>query len=85
VVLLAVPDVLTAARHRQQLTHSLLPSPSEDAVNLCDDKHAFNLALIEKGFGENIPSMAADLKLPYILKRSTGGYGMHTYLITNAA
>ena len=85
VVPLTVPDVLTAARNRESIAHSLLPSPTEQAVNLCDDKHAFNLALMDKGLGRYIPPMATMLKPPYILKRSTGGYGMHTYLITREA
>lgn len=61
------------------------PLPSEDTVQLCNDKYEFNKAMFQAGFSQYIPKMAQGPSLtpPYILKKRTGIWGKDCYVIRN--
>ena len=76
---------LEEARRHAPLLKMALPLPTAESVRLCDDKHAFNQALIKAGSGRYIPKMAQGLGLtpPYILKKRIGEWGNDCYIIRN--
>lgn len=85
---IVVPLTITAlekARGFSLRQKNMLPLPSAESVRLCDDKYAFNQALIQAGLGKHIPKMAPGLELtpPYILKKRIGSWGKDCYLIRN--
>lgn len=62
-----------------------IPVPSEECVQLCDNKYEFNRAMSEAGFGRYIPKMAngAELAPPYILKKRVGEWGKNCTMVLN--
>jgi hypothetical protein len=76
---------LIAAQHWPQLlSKNPIPIPSEESILLCDDKYKFNQALIQRGFGSNIPTMGANLQPPYILKKRISDWGKECKMIRDA-
>ena len=62
-----------------------IPIPSLDSIALCDDKLAFNRALVTNGFAECIPKMGLFLAYPYILKKRVDEWGANSCIIRTAA
>jgi predicted ATP-grasp superfamily ATP-dependent carboligase len=84
VVPLSLPAI-EEARRRSPRRKFALPLPSEESVRLCDDKYAFNQALIKAGFGQYIPKVTQGVALtpPYILKERISSWGDGCYIIRN--
>lgn len=74
---LVIEDVRLLVACRGAAKRNLLPVPSGEVVDLCDDKLAFWHFAQEHGFGENTPRMAGEGEWPCVLKkrRSCGGGG----------
>ena len=78
VVPLTIADLIQVRRRcAALLDKNPIPVPSEECVQLCDDKYHCNQALIDAGFGRYIPRMGARIALdpPYILKKRRGAWG----------
>jgi predicted ATP-grasp superfamily ATP-dependent carboligase len=76
-------SALKEARRHSPREKNALRLPSAESVSLCDDKFAFNKALIKAGFGQYIPrvTQGPGLTPPYILKKRTGVWGKECYII----
>jgi glutathione synthase/RimK-type ligase-like ATP-grasp enzyme len=83
---LNVPDLRRLDGMRAHAAHSVLPIPSSEAIERCDDKLAFVQHLAAAGLGALVPALLDQPGPPgtsYLLKarRSHGGQG--TWLITD--
>ena len=76
---------LEAAQQHSDPQKRALPLPSAETVRLCDDKLAFNKAMIAAGFSKYIPTITQGLGLtpPYILKKRIGIWGKNCFVIRN--
>ena len=83
VVPLSIRDLKYLSENLALIPSNLIPIPSLNSINLCDDKYLFNQTLILKGFGEFIPVMGADLKYPYILKKRYDIAGENSYIVAD--
>ena len=81
---LEISGLIAAQQWPQLLSKNPIPIPREESILLCDDKYKFNQALIQRGFGSNIPTMGADLQPPYILKKRISDWGMECKMIRDA-
>ena len=61
--------------------NSLIPTPTMEAIDICDDKYLFYTTLVEKGFEKDMPRVGKNLKIPYIVKRKVAHMGMDCYVI----
>ena len=64
---------------------NLIPLPSEQCTQLCNDKYEFNRTLINSELARFIPKMGVGLHLPppYILKKRIGYWGVDCHIISN--
>ncbi len=81
VVPLSVRDILCLDGIRPLVAANPIPIPSRESVLLCDDKLAFNRAMIESRFGDLIPRMGGGLRYPYILKRKVDAWGENSHIV----
>lgn len=85
VVPLTISDLLYLDQHRALVRNNPIPIPTSKAVQLCDDKSQLNSFLIENGFQDVIPAVGNGLDFPYLLKKKVDIFGLHCYLIADAA
>jgi ATP-grasp domain len=81
---LEISGLIAAQQCPQLLSKNPIPIPREESILLCDDKYKFNQALIQRGFGSNIPTMGANLPHPYILKKRISDWGKDCQMIRAA-
>src|SRR6202050_4579987 len=81
---LEISGLIAAQQCPQLLSKNPIPIPHEESILLCDDKYKFNQALIQRGFGSNIPTMGANLPHPYILKKRISDWGKDCQMIRAA-
>ena len=81
VVPLTIADLIKVGQCPPLPSKSPIPVPSRECVLLCGDKHRFNQALINAGFGRYIPRMGNGLEPPYILKKRIGEWGKGCHII----
>lgn len=67
--------------YRELVANSLMPTPTMEAIDICDDKFLFYTTLVEKGFENDMPRVGKNLKIPYIVKRKVAHMGMDCYVI----
>ena len=67
--------------YRELTKNSLMPTPTLESVDICDDKYLFYTSLVEKGFEDDMPQVGKNLKLPYIVKKKVAHMGMNCYVI----
>lgn len=85
---LVVPLALEDLRYLSRLppgTRNLIPVPSPEAIDLCDDKLEFHACLSANGFAQWLPRIDAQLAFPYVLKRNPDEAGEHCHIVTDAA
>lgn len=83
-----VPLALEDLRYLSRLppgTHNLIPVPSPQAIELCDDKVKFHACLVAHGFGPYLPRIDPQLGYPYVLKRNPDEAGEHCHIVLDAA
>ena len=80
---ITIPELLQVRRWPSLLSRNPVPIPSEESIQLCNDKFAFSQALIKKGFGSCIPTISRALEPPYILKKRFGVMGQECWIIRN--
>lgn len=81
---LVVPLALEDLRYLSHLppgTHNLIPVPSPEAIELCDDKLKFHACLAAQGFGSHLPRIDPQLGYPCVLKRNPDEAGAHCYIV----
>ena len=82
---LVVPLSVEAARllhaHPQWNVPTPMPLPAPEVVALCSDKVALNLALIDHGFGDHVPSMQVAGRYPHMLKKRCDENSVHTHVV----
>ncbi|MBS1521972.1 MAG: hypothetical protein JST50_13305 [Bacteroidetes bacterium] len=61
--------------------NSIVPTPTMEAIDICDDKYLFYTTLVEKGFENDMPRVGKNLKIPYIVKRKVAHMGVDCYVI----
>jgi hypothetical protein len=83
VVPLVVSDLLICIDRKAELRNQIIPIPSLDAFNICNNKLEFSRILSENGLNDFIPKTGNSLNYPYILKKETGEYGKTTFVINN--
>jgi len=81
---LNVNDMRTLNQFPHLIKDKLIPIPSLEAINICDDKCLFNKTLTDKGFGELLPKIGDDIPLPFFLKKRADWGGHNTHLIFDA-
>jgi hypothetical protein len=67
--------------HRELVANSPIPTPTMEAIDICDDKYRFYTTLAEKGFENDMPRVGKNLKLPYIVKKKVAHMGLNCYVI----
>jgi len=67
--------------HRDLTKDSLMPTPTMESVDICDDKYLFYTTLVEKGFENDMPRVGKNLKIPYIVKKKVAHMGVGCYVI----
>jgi predicted ATP-grasp superfamily ATP-dependent carboligase len=72
-------------KHFAYLIGRKVITPSNTAIDLCDDKHRFAKFLINSGFGDFIPKINDNFAYPYLLKKKTGIWGKGINIIKDAA
>ena len=65
------------------LTDQLIPIPTLEAIDICDDKFLFDQTLVEKGFKEYLPKVGQDLQFPFLVKKKISEGGFSCYFIYN--
>lgn len=83
VIPLLIQDVRLLQKSRDLLENNPIKIPSEEVVNLCDNKYLFNQTLVEKGFQEFVPKIGTNLSLPFMLKKKVTWAGDDCYLISD--
>jgi len=81
---LEISDLIAAQQWPQLLSKNPIPIPREEIILLCNDKYKFNQAVIQRGFGSNIPTMGTNLQPPYILKKRISEWGKECQMIRGA-
>lgn len=83
VVPLMVNDLSICIDRNIELRNQIIPIPSTEAFNICNNKLEFNKILKENRLCDFIPKIGNDIPFPYILKKETGEYGATTFMINN--
>ena len=60
-----------------------IPIPSQECLDLCNDKYLFYEKLVENGFGKYTPRISSNLPYPYILKKRIDEWGINSHIITD--
>jgi len=84
VIPLLIQDVRLLQKSRDLLENNPIKIPTEEVVNLCDNKYLFNKTLVEKGFQDFVPKIGTNLPLPFMLKKKVTWAGDDCYLISDA-
>jgi glutathione synthase/RimK-type ligase-like ATP-grasp enzyme len=79
--LLRVGPVRRLDELRTLAVHNRLPIPSRAAIDICDDKLAFQERMIASGLSEFVPRIGNELPAPYVLKRRWGDSGKGIHLV----
>ena len=61
--------------------HNPVPTPTMEAVDICDDKYLFYQTLAAKGFEKDMPRVGKNLNIPYIVKKKVAHMGLNCYVI----
>lgn len=81
---LNMSDMRAVNKFPHLIRDKLIPIPSLEAIDICDDKYLFNKTLVDKGFKEMLPKIGNDLPIPFFLKKRTGWGGNYCHLISDA-
>lgn len=84
VVPLDMDDVRFLSARRSGM-RNLIPVPSPQAIDLCDDKSRFHEYLSSRGFGHRLPKIGTALACPYVLKKRVDEAGAHCHIVTSPA
>ena len=60
-----------------------IPIPSQECLDLCNDKYLFYQKLVENDLGEYTPRISSNLPYPYILKKRIDEWGINSHIITD--
>ncbi len=85
IVPLSPDDLIAAARDERLCRRNPLPIPDPAAVELCEDKAAFNARMRELGFGRHIPRDVGPGEFPYVLKLRRDSCARNAFLINGPA
>jgi len=85
VVPLTIADLRYLNNEGYVSASNIIPIPSLEAIDICDDKYLFYQTLVKNGFEGMLPKIDTNLKHPFILKKKTGEKGDDNYIIANAA
>ena len=85
IIPLTIADLKYLNKVRDLVSNNVIPIPSMEAINICDDKYLFYQTLIKNGFEDLLPKIDTQLTYPYILKKKTGEKGDDNYVIADAA
>ena len=84
VIPLFIEDVLYLNTVRHLLKNdNLIPIPSTECANLCNDKYVFTQKLIDAGFGDYVPQINVNFSYPFFIKKKVDIGAVNTYLIEN--
>lgn len=83
VVPLTIEDSRLLAKSRELVKDKLLRSSTLNTIEICDNKFLFNNTLIEKGFGDLIPTIGNDLPFPFLVKKRVSLGGDESYIISD--
>ncbi|NOR69742.1 MAG: ATP-grasp domain-containing protein [Methylomarinum sp.] len=65
------------------IRHNLIPIPSLESIEICDDKKNFFQTLSKNGFGKYLPQTGGKYNYPYLLKKRNDEAGKNSYIISN--
>jgi hypothetical protein len=83
VIPLSIQDVRLLQKSRDLVEKNPIKIPTEEVVNICDNKYLFNKTLVENGFQDFVPKIGNDLPLPFMLKKKVTWAGDDCYLIAD--
>lgn len=84
VVPLSLKDLARLRESGPLLERNPLPFPAPECVDLCNDKLAFNRAMVAAGFADCVPEIADALPYPYVLKKRIDAWGDNTHVVAGA-
>ena len=85
IVPLTIDDLLVCIQKNIELNNQIIPIPSKEAFEICNDKLLFVKTLSANGCSNYLPKFGDNTPFPYILKKQTGEYGKTTFIIENQA
>ncbi|MDB5125132.1 MAG: hypothetical protein JWP94_3261 [Mucilaginibacter sp.] len=80
---LTMRDLKFLSERRSSFKNNLIPIPTLDAINICDDKFLFYQTMVNNGFRRYLPKVGTGLLYPYILKKRIAEDGDNCYIISN--
>jgi predicted ATP-grasp superfamily ATP-dependent carboligase len=83
VVPFEIPELSYLRNNQKYISNNMIPIPSMESVELCNDKYLLNKSLIDNGFELVIPKMGSKLNIPYILKKKIDAWGINSHMILN--
>ena len=79
---LHIEDLRELKRYPHLTENKLIPIPSLEAINICDDKYLFIQTLIENGFNDLLPKTGSNLAVPFMLKKKVSSAGNSCYSVS---
>lgn len=83
VIPLNMEDLRALHKVPELINDQLIPIPTIEATNICDDKFLFDQTLVKKGFKDFLPKIDKGLPFPFLLKKKVAWGGNDCYFITN--
>ncbi|UAY53051.1 ATP-grasp domain-containing protein [Ferruginibacter albus] len=83
VIPLTIKDTQLLNRNRNIIEDNIIPIPSTNVLNICNNKQLFYQWLEENGFKEMCPKVGLPQQYPYILKKKITEWGIGSEIIYN--
>jgi hypothetical protein len=83
IVPFTIPDLEFCIANKDKMPNNPIPFPSLESFNICNDKSQFEFFMLQNGFSNYLPSSSAEIKFPFILKKSQDEGGVNTFIINS--
>jgi hypothetical protein len=81
IVPLTIPDLEFCIKNMDKMPNNLIPFPSLESFNICNDKSQFEFFMLQNGFSSYLPLSKDEIKFPFILKKSQDEGGVNTFIV----
>lgn len=78
-----IQDLKSLNNTPELIEHNLIPIPSLESIEICDDKKIFFQTLSKNGFSKYLPKTGGKYNYPYLLKKRNDEAGENSYIISN--
>lgn len=82
VVPLTIPDMIFCIEHASTSSNKLIPYPSKNAFDICNDKMKFHQFMTQAGMAEYTPAIDVDNSIfPFVMKKRIDEGGLESHII----